>query len=425
MKELIIDRLSRMENLEERKLLKDILNSVFVNVVDYNEQMFEKLSKDILQELEYQEDQFTIFSSLVSRENYDPVDEFLYPMNSTDTKEDEYDGRILLEELQEGKEPFLTRIFLECDYLTLQEILKQEKYTGTIHTENHSYDIQIRLRKSTIYRKGIEQLYQAFLRNGVIWTTLNCPYIEKFVDVYLVSVKDKMDRNESIQSIEFNLGDYNAYQKRDMIPLWNVKTVTLPSLTFPVPANDHINFQHELTLAKEGKEHGYLVCFEDTFTGYVKRKEDTVTVIAPVPEIADWKVKKVVTPPKESKLRSHVYELMTNQTRNSFINRYSRKQGTVIRTKAELVRVIQSFEVAKSIQLVDFKIMESLKEAKESYQMDFFLIDEIRDQRSRKILRLDFRTEEADFLTRDKISFLVSELQQYFPEYLCEGRLLT
>lgn len=425
MKELIIDRLSRMENLEERKLLKDILNSVFVNVVDYNEQMFDKLSNDLLKEIEYQEDQYTIFSSLVSRENYDPVDEFLYPMNISDTKEEIYDEKKLLDDLEGKKESFLTRIFLECDYLMLQNILKQEFYPGTLYTENHSYDIQIRLKQSYIYRKGIEELYQSFVRNGVIWTTLNCPYIEKFVDVYLVDMTDMMNKDEKITNLEFNLGEYNAYQKRDMIPLWNVKTVMLPSLTFPVPAKDHVNYQHELTLAKEGKEHGYLVCFDDSFTGYVKRNEDTMTVIAPVSEISDWKVKKVVTPPKESKLRSHVYELMTNQIRNSFINRYSKKHGKVIRTKAELIRVVQSFEVAKSIQLADFSIKDSSKAAKESYQMDFFLIDEIREQNNKKILLLDFKAGELDFLTRDKISFLVSELQQYFPEYLCEGRLLS
>lgn len=425
MKELIIERLSRMENLEERKLLKDILNSVFVNVVDYNEQMFEKLSKDILKEIEYQEDQYTIFSSLVSRENYDPVDEFLYPMNISDTKEVIYDEKELLDNLKEKKESFLTCIFLECDYLILQNILKQDIYSGTLYTEDHTYDIQIRLKQCHTYRKGIEELYQSFVRNGVIWTTLNCPYIEKFVDVYLVAMPDKMNKDEKITNIEFNLGEYNAYQKRDMIPLWNVKTVMLPSLTFPVPAKDHVNYQHELTLAKEGKEHGYLVCFDDSFTGYVKRNEDTMTVIAPVSEISDWKVKKVVTPPSESKLRSHVYELMTNQIRNSFINRYSKKHGKVIRTKAELIRVIQSFEVAKSIQLVDFSIKDSPKTGKESYQMDFFLVDEIRERQNKKILLLDFKAGELDFLTRDKISFLVSELQQYFPEYLCEGRLLS
>jgi hypothetical protein len=425
MKELIMDRLSRMENLEERKLLKDILNSVFVNVVDYNEQMFDKLSNDILQEIEYQEDLYTIFSSLVSRENYDPVDEFLYPMNISDIYEDVYDGKILMEELENTNKSFLTRIFLECDYLILQEILKKESYVGTIHTENHTYDIQIHLRQSHIYRKGIEELYQSFIRNGVIWTTLNCPYIEKFVDVVLIEMKEKMDPNEKIINVVFDLGEYNIYQKRDMIPLWNVKTVMLPSLTFPIPAKDHVNHQHELTLAKEGKEHGYLVCFDDSFTGYVKRNEDTLTVIAPVPEITDWKVKKVVMPPKENKLKSRVYELMANQIQNSFINRYSKKQGKVIRTKAELIRVIQSFEVAKSIDLVEFAIMDSTKNTKESYPMDFFLVDEIREQRNKKILLLDFKAEEFDFLTRDKISFLVSELQQYFPEYLCEGRLLS
>uniref|UniRef100_UPI00286F76E0 normocyte-binding protein n=1 Tax=Anaerosporobacter sp. TaxID=1872529 RepID=UPI00286F76E0 len=302
---------------------------------------------------------------------------------------------------------------------------KKEIYTGKIYTEKHEYTIQIRLRQSDIYRKGIEELYQAFIRNGVIWTTLNCPYVEKFADVHLIGIDEKMELGEEIIDIQFDLGEYNRYQKRDMVPLWNVKTVLLPSLTFPVPADDHVNYQHEVTLEKEGTEHGYLVCLDESFNGYVKRREDTLTLIAPVSNMSNWEIKKVVTPPKETTLRSNIYDLMTNQTQNSFINRFSKKQGKVIRTKAELVRVIQSFEVAKSIHLVEFTIMDSSKKKKESYPMDFFLVDEIREQNSKKILLLDFQAEEFDFLTRDKISFLVSELQQYFPEYLCEGRLLS
>ena len=49
-------------------------------------------------------------------------------------------------------------------------------------------------------------MYQSFSRNGVIWTTLNCPYIEKFVDVHLVSMGQKMDKSETITHIEFDLG---------------------------------------------------------------------------------------------------------------------------------------------------------------------------------------------------------------------------
>ena len=150
MKELIIDRLSRMENLEERKLLKDILNSVFVNVVDYNEQMFAKLSQDIQQELSYEADQYTIFSSVVSRENYDPVDEFLYPMNMQDTKEEVYDSKELLDNLKKGQESYLTRLFLECDYRMIQDILSRGKYVGRIHTETNTYDITIRLEQSYV-----------------------------------------------------------------------------------------------------------------------------------------------------------------------------------------------------------------------------------------------------------------------------------
>lgn len=424
MRELILDRISKMENLEERKVLKDILNSVFVNIIDYNEEMFSNLSKEIQQEMEYQENQYTIFSSLVSKEFYDPVDDFLYPICKEDTLEKTYDSKELIDGIKNNNESYLMRVFFECDYLTILDILETKEYEGLIHTKDHSYPIKVQVRTTQVYKEKVNELYQAFIRNGVIWTTLNCPYIEKFVDVYLVDLDSGFTKEETVESIEINFLTYDSYKRMNRIPLWNVKDVCLPSITFPVPADDHVNQQHELSLAKEGNEHGYLICFDESNMGYVKRNENTITVIAPVEEIKDWHAKKVIKMPDDSKLTTKIYELMSNRTRNSFINRYRKQQGMIIRTKAELTRLIQSFEVADTINLMDFRIIENQDGIEESYPVDFFLTDEIRDREKKRILQLDFKATQLDFLTRDKMSFLVSEVQQYFPEYYCEGRLL-
>lgn len=43
MKELMIERLRKIEDLEQRQLLKDIVSGVFVNLIDYQDDMNKKL----------------------------------------------------------------------------------------------------------------------------------------------------------------------------------------------------------------------------------------------------------------------------------------------------------------------------------------------------------------------------------------------
>ena len=64
-------------------------------------------------------------------------------------------------------------------------------------------------------------------------------------------------------------------------------------------------------------------------------------------------------------------------------------------------------------------------EITETYSMNDFILDEIREDEYEKRLVLLFRKKSAlTFLLRDIMSFLVSEVQLMYGEYRCEGRLL-
>lgn len=423
MKDLIVEKLSKIQNLEERKLLKDILQGVFVNVVDYNEEMFQSLTKDIFEEIQYDENRYAIYTSLAARDDIDPIHEFLYPMISEDLEEQEYDETLILEEMQQKRECKLMKLYLECDYLIIKELIdSNSEFDGKIITNQGSYEIKVRMKQTKDYLKCIEDLYETFIRNGIVWTTINSPYINKFVDVYLTDWEAPIKKGEKIQEITLSLGKYEDYTKMDMVPLWNIKTLQIPTLTFPIPAMDHINYQHELSLRSEGEEHGYLVLVDENFNGYIKRNKDSLTICAPSPDIVQWKILKVAAF-QQSNFTLHTYEIMSNKTKNSFINRYARQQSKVIRTKAELHRIIDSFEVSKNLEFKDFYIVSKETDQGETYSMDFFLTDGIREESYKKILMLEFKCNQFEFLTRDIMSFIVSEIQQYFPEYVCKGKL--
>ncbi|MBE0341235.1 normocyte-binding protein, partial [Paenibacillus sp. 28ISP30-2] len=58
MKELVQDRLSKMDDLEQRRLLKNMMAGVFMNLVEYQEEMTRQLERRVFEEIENTEEKF-------------------------------------------------------------------------------------------------------------------------------------------------------------------------------------------------------------------------------------------------------------------------------------------------------------------------------------------------------------------------------
>lgn len=83
---------------------------------------------------------------------------------------------------------------------------------------------------------------------------------------------------------------------------------------------------------------------------------------------------------------------------------------------------MEAYVVYEGFEILD---RDNSGEASESYTMNGFILDEIRDRDYEKRLVLLFRKKSAlSFLLRDIMSFLVSEVQLMYGEYRCEGQLL-
>ncbi len=96
----------------------------------------------------------------------------------------------------------------------------------------------------------------------------------------------------------------------------------------------------------------------------------------------------------------------------------------MIRTEAELRRLINSFAAAASLSLSHISIQPCSQEIENvaSYEMNYSIQDEIRRADCQHRLILNFTTTARDsFLISDLMSFVVSEVQLYYPDYKCEG----
>ncbi|EON71664.1 hypothetical protein [Lysinibacillus sphaericus] len=420
-KELMFERLRKIENLEQRQLLKDIVSGVFVNLVDYQDEMNKKLEERIFNEMEDLENKHDIFVTLSTKEDVDPIHDCLFPMLPSDLEQKQIHIGKMLEALRKNETFVLLTLFLQCDSRQIQQLLTQQRYfAGKLLTTQGQVDIKVSLQKNTTYLEEIDKLYPIFQINGLPWKTINHPYAHKFFDVVLV---DSPPLNEDAEIIEFtmDLQEFEHKKRLDMVPLWNIERHAVKNVGFPTPAVDKVNYEHVLSLRKTGSHHGYLVDTQEENVRYVKRLENEITIVSPQDKSGIWQLLKIAQI-EEEKIGKLNYPLVSNRRTDRFMHKYASKYSANVKTKGEIIRLVNSFEIAEKIELANVEIMESFQGTSFSHSTDPSLLDVIGEKSNKKVMLLQFTAkEEKSFISNDILSFLVSEVQRHFFEYRCEG----
>lgn len=423
-KELMIERLRKIENLEQRQLLKDIVSGVFVNLIDYQDEMNKKLEERVFNEMDDFENMHDIYVTLSSRENIDPIHECLFPILRSDLEDQPIHMDKLLEPLKDNQPSVLFTLFLECDAMQIQQLLaEQRQFTGKILTSEGQVHVKVMLQKNVTYLQEVEKLYSIFQMNGVPWKTINHPYIHKFFDVLLVECPPLREETEILEFV-IDLEEYEDKKRLNMVPLWNIERIELKNIGFPIPALDKVNYEHVLSIRKTGAQHGYLIdgCEDDI--RYIKRGENELTIVSPHDKSGVWQLLKIAKR-EEEKIGRLEYELVSNRRKNHFTHKFANKYTPAVKTKGEIIRLINSFEVAEKVELVTIDVLETFNGESVSYSVNPFFIEELGEHSNKNVMLLTFKAKEhINFMLNDILSFLVSEVQRYFIEYKCVGAWL-
>lgn len=428
MDDRIYEKLNEVKDLNDRVLLKQIMNSVFESLEQYSKDRLYELEKRVFNEVPYVKEKYNIYSSIVKRDKVDITDKFLHPMLYEDTEEKTYDTLEILKTLEKKETKNMFKVFLKCDYLIVKEFLKNNSnIKGTIETNKKVHKAYFKVKKNKEYMDKICRLYKSFINSNIAWTTINNPYMHKIADVILVGCEDKIEDEEEIIKIEVDFGEYNKYVEYNMVPIWNVKELTLKSQGYSMPCIDKINYNYNVSVEKEGKNNGYLVNYKNPHINYVTFEETSIVITSELDldGAIFWNLWCIVSP-NERQNEKYEYEIMTNEVNMNFANKLAFQKPYAIKTKMELARVINSFNVSKKLIFKEFKLEEFYsEELKETYEVNDFIIDEIRDENIKKVLILYFESvNKRSYLNKDILSFLVSEVQYLYPEYKCEGRLI-
>lgn len=422
----IYDKLNEIKDLNDRVILKKIINSVFQSLEEYSKDKLNELEKRVFDEVPYVKEKYNIYSTIVKRDKLDVTDEFMHPMLEEDTEEKVYDTLEILKALENNENKNMFKIFLKCDYLIVKEFLKNNSnIKGVIETNKKVHEAYFKVVENKQYTDKVCRIYKSFINSNIAWTTINNPYIHKIADVVLVGCEDSIDADEEIIRIEVDFGEYNKYVEYDMVPVWNVKELNLNSDNFPVPGKEKISYEHSISVEKEGTENGYLMDEDNEAINFVIVTKNSVKLNTDIKEVKYWNLWCIVSANKNQN-EKYEYELMTNEVNMSFSNKLAFEKPYTIKTKTELARVINSFKTSKYLIFTDVKLQEVyLDELKQTYEVNDFLIDEIRDENIKKVIILYFKPlDKENYLNKDILSFLVSEIQYLYPEYECEGRLI-
>lgn len=422
----IYEKLNEIKDLNDRVILKKIINSVFQSLEEYSKDKLNELEKRVFDEVPYVKEKYNIYSTIVKRDKLDVTDEFMHPMLEEDIEEKVYDTLEILKALENNEHKNMFKIFLKCDYLIVKEFFENNSnIKGVIETNKKVHEAYFKVVKNKQYTDKVCRIYKSFINSNIAWTTINNPYIHKISDVVLVGCEDKIDADEEIVRIEVDFGEYNKYVEYDMVPVWNVKEMKLNSDNFPVPGKEKISYEHSISVEKEGTENGYLVDQDNEVINFVTVTQKSVKLNTDVKEVKCWNLWCIVSANKNQN-EKYEYDLMTNEVNMSFSNKLAFEKPYTVKTKTELSRVINSFKASKDLIFMDVKLQERFsEELKQTYEVNDFLIDEIRDENIKKILILYFKPlDKENYLNKDILSFLVSEVQYLYPEYECEGRLI-
>ncbi len=422
MEEYLSSRVLEIQNLSERKLFKDVVEKLLLELHHHTQAEYHALEDRVFGELQSVQNDYAISIGLTDLAHFDATDSFLQPIFKEDTQKQEYPVAELLGDMKAGRPYPLHSIFLEADCQTVDKFAQSGRiYQGVVSTEHGEFRAKYAIRPNRKYLDRIEQLYHVFNTNFLPWTTICTAYLYKFFQVELLEVED-MDTKEVIQEVRVDFEEFQDAVRYHYIPLWNLVQVKEKTSTYPEPCMDKINFDHRIFAHRLDAECQYLVANSEIELLNIRRVHGDLILSCPDENPHQWILYRVNRPTKRS---SSLYPVLSNLSMESFAGNLSERYRRGVKTKAEIARILSAYPYGDYVCFQDVTLLPSGKEAGQTYQMDEFLLDELRIECKNTDMLLTFTSSQPEyFLTKDIMSFLVSQIQELFPEYSCIGRLV-
>ena len=422
--------MNRENEIFEKEMLGKSLREMFFEINVEMQERFQEI-KDKFLEVKIAEnsenENIFVETVLVKSEDVFKMDGVFFPVtDKVDIFSGDY-GNIYLE-----------NVYLNLDLRKINEVSERE-FTGWVNIDGNNYEIKVRFARDESYLDEIKKLHNSFELNGKSWKTLNMAHFMRCYKVELIEYDFEMERDvlEKIQNgdceITYDFEEIQDKVLRNRELLWNIEKKKIISTIFVRPVKIDLSFEYtinfednEQILVSNHENEDILCCYysgKNKLNIVSKKNTGDVWDIFSIKPIE--KCRKMFKIFEKNNENQENYFHFTNFKNESFIDKIQKKNKNT-RSRAFLEKYFLEYEFTKDeIVLKDINFKENAEENLDIYDCNENLRNEFQREYFNKKPKLNLFVEIKNFneYSEDKVSFLISEIQNNYSEFECRGYL--
>lgn len=422
--------MNRENEIFEKEMLGKSLREMFFEMNVEMQERFQEI-KDKFLEVKIAEnsenENIFVETVLVKSEGAFKMDGVFFPVtDKVDIFSEDY-GNIYLE-----------NVYLNLDLRKINEVSERE-FTGWVNIDGNNYEIKVRFARDESYLDEIKKLHNSFELNGKSWKTLNMAHFMRCYKVELVEYDFEIERDvlEKIQNgdceITYDFEEIQDKVLRNRELLWNIEKKKIISTIFVRPVKIDLSFEYtinfednEQILVSNHENEDILCCYysgKNKLNIVSKKNTGDVWDIFSIKPIE--KCRKMLEIFEKNSENQENYFHFTNFKNESFIDKIQKKNKNT-RSRAFLEKYFLEYEFTKDeIILKDINFKENIEGNLDIYDCNENLRNEFQKEYFDKKPKLNLFVEIKNFneYSEDKVSFLISEIQNNYIEFECRGYL--
>ncbi len=397
------EKINQILSEEQRAVANILLDNTIPQMQRYYENKIAELRKQLLDEKIENLNRFEIAITVCEREKVSLLEEYFWGMDMADgSNKTTIEAGVL-------KIP----VWIAEDDRCMNQYMSNG-IRGYIHTNTGDFAIEFNVIKNTSYLDVLEKCKKSFALNGLSCKNVNDAYLHKYY--YLEANISALDSEIEIQGYTLECDELVDKIHDNMVPLWNVRYLTMQANDFPAMQEDKIWYRYDFVLTDNVE---MIIDVPEYTKGYCTRYADTLSFFTDNNDnrqFSFWEIR-----PKDFKAIRSDYLILTNGVSDNMWSTLDHSEN--VHSAWEVTRRIKALAISDSINYQGCQVQDSYAE-----ELDYVLAKEpnnvlsISDKRNYLELKIE-NIKIPRYIYRNVIQYIVDSIQLVFREYIVICRI--
>lgn len=397
------EKINQILSEEQRVVANILLDNTIPQMQLYYQNKIDELRKQLLNEKIENLNRYEIAITVCEREKVSLLEEYFYVMDMADVK----NGAAI--ELGNLKIP----VWIAEDDKCMNQYMANG-IRGYIHTNVGDIAVEFKVIRNTSYLDVLERCKKSFALNGLSCKNVNDAYLHKYY--YLEANISDLDTEMEIQGYTLECEELVDKIHDNMIPLWNVRYLTMQANDFPVMQEDKIWYRYDFVLTDNVEmiidmpeyTKGYCIRYADTLSFFTDNNDNR--------QFSFWEIRS-----NDYKTIRSDYLILTNGVSDNMWSTLGHSE--IVHSVWEVNRKIKALVISDSISYQGCQVQDSYAEG-----LDYVFAKEPNSvlSMSNKRNYLELMIENIkipNYIYRNVIQYIVDSTQLAFREYIVICRI--